>query len=1372
MESINAYIPLDRRVALAQNQELPLRSSGTVLFADISGFTPLTAVLSQELGTRRGAEELTNLLNQVYGDLIGQVHQYRGSVISFSGDAITCWFEADKGKQAVSCAIAMQTMIQNFATVSVSDHINITFGLKIAITTGEATRFLVGNPDIQMTEVLTGNVVDRAGSAEQLLAKGEVIVDEKIATHLASALTITEWREDSETTARLALITALTPVAPIQPWPDLPDTDDKVAGNWLPTPVFQRLQSGEQGFLAELRSVIAMFIRFTGIDYDQPDAVAKLDGYIRWIQSILELYGGHLLQITIGDKGSYCYVVFGALVSYEDDAARAAAAALALQDLPSDFSYIETTQIGINMGRAHVGAYGSVVRRTYGVLGNVVNIAARLMSLAEPSQVVVTPRIRRIVIGQYKFADLGTVQLKGLPEPMPVFSLHGQKRSSSINDLMGERLNTPLVGREPELAILDNYRGALLNGRSQLVLMTGEAGIGKSHLIANVAAEAMKQQVDVLLGVGNAIETSAPYHVWRPILQQIFQLDTDASLSESARLSAWRHAVLSRLEALNSDLLSLAPLLNVILPLNIPENERTKQVVGENRAQNLQVLIADILQNMTKTRPILLLLEDMHWADSTSWALAQYVYQQVRPLFIIMTTRPQPEPLPNVLTILKNSPEIYEFDLITLPIGAVQQLIEQTLKVHEVPSPIIKLIYEKAEGHPFFSQELAFALRDTGLIEIVDGICRTTVAAGDLHKWDFPDTIQGVITSRIDQLPANLQLMLKVASAIGRIFSFRLLHDIHPVAMSENRMQDYLDDLSIMEITQLDLPAPNLEYIFKHMLTQEVTYSLLLFAQRRELHRNIAEWYEQNYTHNLSHYAPLLAHHWQQAEVFDKAIDYLEMAGEAALQNFANEEAVNFFSQALSIDAKEGNISSRERCIHWHLQLGKAYILWTSYVKGREHIETGLALLGESLPKSTWRQTVGLIAQILRQSQMRLLPSNTKHVPETEIMLLRGMADTDHSLVEVYFYGNELILSPYVAFLELNSAEQMQRPSRELAQASATIGSFWGFLGRHKWAKSYYKRGRETAVSIDNLAAEAYVSLAAGYYYMGNANWTEAESTLQHMINATRQLGDWRRWEDGVSNLMRAAIFQGDFVSSIQWADELYESSEKRHDPSYQIASIQNLAYNYFHLGQLDKAFSYIKSAKTMLEAHPDLAYQTVQLRLHGLQAMACLHQADFKQALVHVTAGVEILNNISWSNNLTTYQGMVLTVEGGLRLWEQGYSATELPAQIQIGCNALQAFARTFAVGHPRALLYQGWQAHLMGKQNKAMRLWQKCLTVSERLQMPYDLARAQFELGRHLPIGDKQRTHYLQMALRGFEKMETAVDSARVKAEMEKSA
>ncbi len=523
-EFLSVYIPVDRRHALARGQALPERTNGAALFADLSGFSPLTETLTRTLGPRRGAEELAQQLNLVYDALIAQVDRYGGSVIGFAGDAITCWFDervgglAETGDlslaclRAVACALAMQQAMQPLSTVSVPGEEAVTLAVKVAIASGPARRFLVGDPAIQVNDALAGKTLARMAAAEHLAARGEVVLDRPTLERLnAEWVTITEWRSDPNTCEPFAVVAHChRPVAPAA-WPPLDSValSEEQLRAWVLPAVYERLQTGAGEFLTELRPAVALFMRFGGIDYDEDEAAgAKLDAYIRWVQQVVARYDGALLQLTIGDKGSYLYVAFGAPITHEDDPRRAVCAALELRTPPADLSFIHPLQIGISQGTMRAGAYGGRTRRTYGALGDEVNLAARLMQHAGPGEVLVSRRVQKALTAgseRFDFEPRVPVQLKGRVEPVPVFAVTLASPQRAIR-LQEPGYALPMVGRSAELERVEQKIAQVLQGKGQVIGITAEAGMGKSRLVAEIIRLARRRN---LTGLGGRVRPKA-----------------------------------------------------------------------------------------------------------------------------------------------------------------------------------------------------------------------------------------------------------------------------------------------------------------------------------------------------------------------------------------------------------------------------------------------------------------------------------------------------------------------------------------------------------------------------------------------------------------------------------------------------------------------------------------------------------------------------------------------------------------------------------------------------------------------------------------------------------------------------------------------
>jgi adenylate cyclase len=978
LDDLSAYIPMDRRQALARGRELPDHSSGAALYADVSGFTQLAEALVRELGPRRGAEELTAQLNQVYGALIEEVHAYGGSVVGFSGDAITCWFDdsfelsvlssqldpsdtqpstlnsqPSATLRAVACALAMQRAMRQRTRATTPAGATVILAVKVAIVSGPARRLLVGDPQIQILDVLAGQTLNTLAAAQHLAQRGEVVLDASTASQLDEAVTLADWRAEAASGLRVAVVGGLTRCVPPSPWPALPEDglDEAHLRPWLLPAVYTRLRESHNPFLAELRPVVALMLQFGGLNYDEDAAAAhRLDAFIRWVQQVAARYAGVLIDVSIGERGSYLYLAFGAPLAQDDDAACAVAAACDLLGLPPELSFIAGLRVGLACGTMRTGPYGDAKRRTYGALGDPTNLAFRLMSAAPAGAIWCDDAVYRAAARRWSFEPLPPVRVKGKAGMVRVYQPVGALKQHSAP------APGVLVGRQAEVARLAATLDALDAGESRTLIVDGEAGIGKSRLVAELARMLRERGMAGFSGAGQSIEQQTPYRAWREIFTAYFGLDDLADPDQR------RACVRAHVTEIVPDLIERLPLLNDVLNLGLPDTGLTRTLDPALRSQSLSDLLIALLRTWAAEQPLALMIEDAHWLDSRSWELAVHAARAFAaerlPLLLALTLRPLDAAHPAMahLIALLRLPRVTRLALTALPADDTATLAAARLGLDsaDLPAEVAALVRDRAGGNPFFAEELAATLREEGLIQIetVRGDdqparprCRV---AGDLGQATqlLPDTLQGLLLARIDRLPPEQQLTLKVAAVIGPTFAYPLLHHARnqQTAIAEPQLKEQLRALAAQDFTWLEEPEPNLAYCFKHLLTQEAAYQTLLYAQRRELHRAVAGWYEQTYgsaessvlsfelsasqqtdsnsklttmplsggalwakgqNSKLDPYYPILAHHYRYAEDAERERHYAKLAGIHAADQYANAEAAAFFTRALDLTPEE-----------------------------------------------------------------------------------------------------------------------------------------------------------------------------------------------------------------------------------------------------------------------------------------------------------------------------------------------------------------------------------------------------------------------------------------------------------------------------------
>jgi adenylate cyclase len=980
VQGLSAYIPEDRRHAMARGEALPDRTTGSALFADLSGFTPMTEALTRVYGPHRGAEELTRQLGFVFGALIDQVALHRGSVIGFSGDAITCWFDGDDdGLRATAASLAMQGAMERFAAIPLAGGEVASLRVKTAVVVGPVRRFLVGDPDVQLIDAVAGDALDELAEAERLAESGEVVVSDRVAGP-GSPLTVAAWRVGPEGGRRFAVVEALGIDVPEEPWPELdPDAISPAdLGSWVLPGVYERLQQGLDAFLADFRPAAALFLSFHGIDYDgDDDAGAKLDRFVRWVQSRIAAYEGSLIQLTIGDKGSsYLYASFGAPIAHDDDAARAVAVALEIQALAPGLEHIRDVRIGVTHGQMYAGAYGSPRRKTYGVLGAKTNLSARLMGKAQPGQILCDGEVVRRASRAFSFTPLGTIRVKGKEEEVPIASPSGRivaSRGSEASDGAG-----PLIGRGGDLEAFDATLDALARGAGRVSFLEGEAGIGKTTLVRAVVQRARDRGMQVLVGAGSSGAQQLPYHAWCDVFTALL------GLSEVGDDTGRQTRALDAVADMAPELVDLAPLLNDLLPLGLGETPVTSSLERVARQEALGSLLVALVRSAADHAPLTILLEDAHWLDSLSWELAERVARSLltdsSPLWLLIVHRPLEDHHvgSRAASALHALPQSDTITLGPLVDGDLIDLVIARLGVTAggVPPEVAAIVRDRANGNPFIAEELIQTLRDQGMISLDttgDHVrCRVAPALAG-GQFSLPDTLQGLILSRIDRLPADRQLVLKVASVIGRLFTMSPLRDTlgHLGWAARSIRPALLRELTRRGFVLPEGLEPELRYLFRHVITHEIVYQTLLFAQRRQVHQALAEWYERTYPEIGRDLAPVLAHHWGHAAeesenptVLEKAATYLMRAGGHADQLAAYPEAIAAYDRALELLPTADRWAPLRAKLA--VQLGAVRERLGEYARARADFDTGLALArvaGDPMIEAQALDGLGLIAR-------------------------------------------------------------------------------------------------------------------------------------------------------------------------------------------------------------------------------------------------------------------------------------------------------------------------------------------------------------------------------------------------------------------------
>ena len=1123
MELGNAYIPMDWRHAFATNSSLPEKQTGATLFSDISGFTPLTEAFAIELGPKRGGEELTIHLNRVYDGLIGVLHRYGGSVISFSGDAITCWFDQDlDGRRAVRCALEMQEAMLQFAEIKTHHGRIVNLGLKVAVAIGSVKRFIVGLPEYKLFDAMTGQTVEEMAAGEGVAERGDVVIDKKTFAALEQHLEISEWRKNDQTGGDFAIVQALSLDVQEQPWETLEDIQftQETLSRWLLPAVGRRISSNLGGFLTELRPAATLFMRFTGIDYENDNqAPDKLSTFVQQIERIMMRLDGSLLQLTIGDKGSYMYAAFGAPNAHENDVERAAMAALAIQKETGQFDYIDPVQIGISYGRMRTGAYGSSQRRTYGVLGDHVNLSARLMSKAPGGQIYISSNAHQKISRLFKWEQLPRMQVKGKSIMIDAFRLVGSKQRESIR-LHEPEYSLPMVGRAEELAQISERIDLVLEGKGQIVGITAEAGMGKSRLTAEAIHIALEKGLEGYGGECQSFGTNNSYLVWENIWRNFF------GLQEEQTIDGIVDQLTEQLTLINTSLIPRIPLLGAALNLPIPDNELTASLDAKTKNSSLQGLLVDVLRHNALGGPIFLVLEDCHWLDDLSKELIEEIGKAIEntPILLLLVYRP-PDTHRIQMAQVYELPYFTQINLSNFSKQEAEQLIQlkidQFFQGKEIPSRFINLILQKASGNPFYLDEIINLIQD----HEIDPADENALLALDL-----PDTIYSLVLSRIDNLTESQKIAIRVASVIGRLFTAAMVWGIYPAQEVTSMVKDDLDRLSELELTPVEKPEPELTYLFKHIMTQEVAYESLPYKTRSILHGQIGSYVEFKFPNEIEQNLDLLAFHFGLSEDEDKKKIYWKLAGDAASKTYANGAAINYYTQLLPlIDGEErGSVL---------VSLGEVHELIGSRNEAESYYQEALTLAeGNGLDLLLAKSQI--LLGTLRRKQGQLPEAaellNRARKKSDEINDPPGLAKAFISLGTISaMQGNfDEAIALYDQSLEIGRTIGDDAEIGDVLINMAVVAEYQGSLPR---AREYLQQALEHKRLDGGKMGVAKVLNNLGYVLNELKEYSRAAPFLEEAITIFRESGDKWRVANTSNNLanVQSALQKYDHASRL-----------------------------------------------------------------------------------------------------------------------------------------------------------------------------------------------------------------------------------------------
>jgi len=1259
-----------------------------------------------------------------FGLLIETIYKHGGDIIKFAGDAMLVVWPIDRPGLSemvlLSCQCAKE-LLESMSSYEV-EGTGCVLRLHIGVGAGEISGIHIGGTNHQLEFFISGQVLEQVSSCEKIASPGEVCVSEAAWTLVEKGrMNGSKKSKDPYPIYRLDSIEI--PASLPEALEILVTTDmEAFLKAYIPPAVTRHVISGAKRWLAELRNVSVIFLNLT-TPFKENKLPELQQAFIKMQTSIYK-YEGTVRQFMIDDKGSVLIAGFGLPpFSHEDDATRAVECALDIYDTLQKLQI--PCSIGVTSGKAFCGDVGSSKRREYAMVGDIVNLSARLMVAAKTNILCDmdtyegsrhSPRIH--------YERLEEIRVKGKSNPIAVFQPSKVRRSGVLTRTLTSRMMLDIFGREEELQILKSCLNSIkqLNRpasdrlsvspvtrlfiRTPVIIFEGSEGVGKTRLVRFVEHAMLESKLPVFVGYGDQLNNSTQFHAW----QDIFQ----AALDDQGHLPP------STINELGKE---LVPLLNPILGLSLEETNSIKQMSGQQRSETTQVLLMKLLHILAQPGS-LLILENAHWLDSASWGLALSACQQLDGVLIVIALRPIKNQSFQLSRIIHLPGSIY-FCLKNLSQEDIAKMVAKRLNLKKVPETIMRTVYAKGQGNPFITEEIVEAILDLGTLQITkSGECVVTPEI-EAAITRVPDSVAGLLTSKMDKLSPSQQIVLKVASVIGDLFPVRTVSVLLPNETDKSNIKQDLNSLERVGMIVKESPEPNLTYSFSNNLLKDVVYNLMLFSQKREIHKNIADHYQKESPGNTSFY-PILAYHYKHAEEDQQALDFYLKSGSSSLYQFANKEAVNFFTEAVQLTEKM-KMPITVESISMMRKLGQAYYNLGQLEKADEYLRKASGLMGIQVPapgekvksiRNAGQLTFSVDKEKLKNSEL----SHRKR--EAVIVLL--------ALAKVNLYACNKAIASFCAGLALQLSIGSVGPLLGESYAlSALISAVSCDL---KTAESYLAKGMEAAGK--QLDVQKTVLQMQGMLFAGQAEWNKAIDSFTKAIEAAKTVGDLRTFEESVVFLATVFYLQGDMQQSFTKTKEALESAVLRGDIQTQLLSLNAQARNLFALGEFEKCFKCLEEINIAFESI-GVTDLSVEANYYALWALMNLRMGELEDCWKAANLSLNVLSKIeptiyfTFSSYAFLAETFVLLLQQP-KLFNKEITKSKIAACCKKSLQLLEKFAESFVFATPRSMLWRAVMYHADGKSSKAEKIWPKCLESSVALGMHYEESLIAFEKGR----------------------------------------
>lgn len=1194
----------------------------TLCMADISGFTALSEQLARR--GRIGAEELTAVLDRVFGEMLTLAYSRGGSLLKFGGDALLLMFTGeDHPRQAVSAAIEMRSALRAATRIPISTG-RLKLGMSIGVESGPVDLFLVGDSHREL--IVAGPTSTETTGLEKVAGTGDIVVGPTTRTSLAAAAVGDRRGAGGLLRARSPL---LEPVGPI---PRV-DQDPAVLSRLIPLALRRHLESG----LGEPEHRIATiaFVRFGGVDRllaDRgPEAAAEaLDRLVSAVQSAADREDVTFLGTDVDAGGGKIILAGGVPLAREDDEGRVLRSARRAIESGSALSL----QVGVNRGHVFAGDIGTDFRSTYTVIGDAVNLAARLMAAAPAGTMFATATALDRSHTRFEVAPVEPFTVKGKRAPVQAYSV-GEEVGGRSSPSFGE---LPFVGRASELTRFEPLLAGLRDSRGGSVTVSGEPGVGKSRLVREAVARAGGSGEWVVTAEPNSSDN--PYWAFRDPLRRLLGIERTTQAQMARELE-------TRLVSLGSGLAALAPLIGDAAHIEVAENEETAAIEPRFRPGRVAAAVVALLE-AARPGPLVVLAEDVHWLDDASAALLDQfrLAASERPWLIVSTTR-----LPST----RDRGEHLHLE----PLGSAdaRRLTEVATDAAPLRPDQMEVIVQRAGGNPLFLTELLQVVRTHGDLE------------------SMPDSLDAVVATQIDSLPELARRLLRYASVLGNGFRKRVLDRF---LAPEDIVLDAATRRSLARFVVEDGPE---RWRFRHGVIRDVAYQGLSYQRRRALHARAADVIEELAGEDVEAVAEFLALHHAQAGNHAQAWRHSLVAGARAKAGYFNLEAGGHFERALDASRRLPDRDPSMLGRVWS-DLGEVRELAGLYPESVAAFRSAIRLAEDPLTRAELRSKLarararmgsfspafreitlarrevaslsvdGSAAAVARLSSLEAQLRQLQEHPHAAIDIARrAVAEAEEAgeeealarACQVLDASYNMVGRPGQAVFGTRALEIYER-RQDLGGIAAITNNLGGqayFEGRWADALDFYARAESAHRRAGNEPAAATTSANRGEVLVSQGRFDEAEAVLGPAVRVLRtyRLMDAALFAD--VQLARLRLQRGEVEAAMALLGAIGEEATRLGLLHSAFESALHIADGLVLSGRPDEALALVGEAKASSGREVDL-YRPMLARIEGAALLAAGRP---REAAPVVAAGI----GEAEAEGLVYEKALLMAVEAGI---------------------------------------------------------------------------------------------------------------------------